>query len=114
LNDETLRRIAGFNNLTLKIWSRWRGLSTRSAKNSLLARGENKEALKAFEKTTKLSPQEICGWFNKGLSLELMEEYSEALRAYDKVLELKPDDTETQNRKADILKKLSRKQDMAV
>ena len=55
-----------------------------------------------------INPDHYQSWFNKGLNLDLLEQYEQAIHCFDTVLSLNPQYEEAYHNKAIILEKLSR------
>ncbi len=55
------------------------------------------KALALYEKLTELYPTQFFAWFNFGLTLSTLKNYSLAEKAYARALALRPDDSPTLN-----------------
>lgn len=58
---------------------------------SLLLKGNNDEALKCYDKATKINPDDSMIWSNRGALLNNMDLYEEALVSFDKAIKILPD-----------------------
>jgi tetratricopeptide (TPR) repeat protein len=56
------------------------------------------------DKALKINPKSDLAWKTKGLMFQFLLKYDEALQCYDKVLEINPYDTDTQEKKQNIIK----------
>lgn len=66
------------------------------------------EAIKIFDKVTKMSPNDVKAWYCKGSTLHLKNQFEDALYCFNHVLNLDVDNTKAMLRKAECLSKLGR------
>jgi tetratricopeptide (TPR) repeat protein len=66
------------------------------------------EAIKIFDKVTRMSPNDIKAWYCKGSSLHLKNQFEDALYCFNHVLNLDTDNAKAMLRKAECLSKLGR------
>ncbi len=59
--------------------------------------GEMSMALTQLQEAIEINPSNSSWFFNKGLTLDAMEQFEEAILAYNSALELSPDDPEILN-----------------
>jgi tetratricopeptide (TPR) repeat protein len=76
--------------------------------NTLFKLNRYDEAIRAYDKSIELKPDDDLSWYNKGNALFNLNRYDEAIRAYDKSIELKPDDDLSWFKKGNTLFKLNR------
>jgi tetratricopeptide (TPR) repeat protein len=69
---------------------------------ALAAQGKTDDALKAFDKTLQLRPDQDKIWFDKAVALERSGRYAEALPCYDEVLKLHPRSHEAHFNKGNV------------
>ncbi|HHT9106229.1 MAG TPA: tetratricopeptide repeat protein [Candidatus Wujingus californicus] len=80
-----------------------------NSKGNLLYYLEHYEdALKAYEKSLEIDPDDFVEWTNKGNTLKKLKRYKEALKAFEKSIDLKPDGVKAWINKCDVLAELSR------
>jgi tetratricopeptide (TPR) repeat protein len=48
------------------------------------------EAIKAFDKTIEINPQNSDAWYNKAVILNKLSKSAEAINAYEKAIEINP------------------------
>jgi len=58
--------------------------------HALYERGNQSEAIQAFDKAIEINPQYADAWYNKGLSLYIQGKYDDAIKAYEKAIEIDP------------------------
>jgi Flp pilus assembly protein TadD len=51
------------------------------------------EAIKAYDKSIKVNPQNSKVWIDKGAALVKLGKSDEAIKAYDKAIEINPQDS---------------------
>jgi tetratricopeptide (TPR) repeat protein len=73
--------------------------------------GQYEEALKKYEKSIELYPDNRNVYIDKGKALQALGRYDDAIGAYDKALELKPDLFWPWAYKGNVLEKLGRDED---
>lgn len=78
---------------------------------SLAENGEFKEALEYIDKVIKVCPWDQA-FYQKGNIYEMMEEYDEAIKFYDKAVEMTPGFDWPMKRKAAVLRKTGRYQEL--
>ena len=62
--------------------------------NRLIIKKKYNEALDAYEEATKLKSESFIGWYNKGITLDLLGRYEEAVVALDQAVRIGPDNHE--------------------
>jgi len=58
--------------------------------SELMSSGKYNEAIKAYDKTIEINPQDSYAWYNKGFALSYLNEPDEAIKAYNKAIEINP------------------------
>ncbi len=61
-----------------------------SAGNENAKKGNNEDALTAYEKALEIDPRHTSAWNNKGIVLSRMKKYEEAITCYDVAIEIDP------------------------
>ena len=69
-----------------------------------------KEKIRGKSEFSKINPQNLHAWFNKGLALDHLNKSDEAIKAYDKAIEINPRDSKAWVGKGDVLIKLGNTQ----
>lgn len=75
---------------------------------SLVQQQKLDEAIKIFDRVTKMSPNDVKAWYCKGSTLHLKNQFEDALYCFNHVLNLDVDNTKAMLRKAECLSKLGR------
>jgi len=70
--------------------------------------GKYAEAIKAYDETLKINPEDYEAWNNKGFALVKVKRYEEAIKAYDEALKINPQVAEAWYGKGATLDNLKR------
>ena len=76
--------------------------------NLLHALEHYEDALKAYEKSLEIDPDDFVVWTNKGNALKKLKRYKEALKAFEKSIDLEPAGVKAWINKCDVLAELGR------
>jgi protein O-GlcNAc transferase len=68
----------------------------------------HEDALKSYERATKLKPNYAEGYYNRGLVQQDLKRFGDALKCYDRAISLKPDYTAAYNNRGVTLRELKR------
>ena len=74
----------------------------------LFCKGRFEEAIKEFDKTIQLNPNNPGYQYNKALALKELNRYEEAIKEFDKTIQLDPDNPDYHNAKGIVLDGLGR------
>jgi tetratricopeptide (TPR) repeat protein len=64
----------------------WYSMGNESAK-----KGNNEDALIAYDKALELDPNHVSTWNNKGIVLARLMRFEEAIECYDRAIEIRPE-----------------------
>ncbi|MCK4795939.1 MAG: tetratricopeptide repeat protein [Spirochaetes bacterium] len=76
--------------------------------NDFYFKEDYESAIKAYDRTIELKPDNVIAWCNKGVALGELCRFDEALKVFEKAIELKPDYAEAWSNKGVTLYKLGR------
>ena len=62
--------------------------------NKLILEKKYNEAFDAYDEATKLNPDSFIGWFNKGITLDLLGRYESAVKALNQAVKIEPNNHE--------------------
>jgi protein O-GlcNAc transferase len=68
----------------------------------------HEDALRSYERATKLKPNYAEGYYNRGLVQQELKRFGDALKCYDRAISLKPDYTAAYNNRGVTLRELKR------
>ncbi len=66
---------------------------SNSNRNNVSILNKSDEAIKVFDNTIEINPQDSDAWTNKGLALYKLNKFDEAIKAFDKAIEINPQDS---------------------
>jgi tetratricopeptide (TPR) repeat protein len=78
----------------------------RNKGGALYFLGKYDEAIKCYDKSIEIDPDNPVVWNNKGLALNSLGKYDEAIKCYDKIIEIDPNDADAWNSKGLALNSL--------
>ena len=84
-----IRRLISICSAALLLLCMCGGCARATSKDdALIALGRYEEALKAYEQTIKVNPDDAEAWANKGIALGHLGRYEEALQAFDQAIKI--------------------------